>query len=188
MIVHLDHPNTPQVRRAAIALGGLLTEVVFVGGLMVPFFITDRGLHRMRPTDDVDVLVQCRTRHAYHQFAQRLQSAGFRVDQTSGAPLCRDRTTGNRKRRRHLGDRRRLHYWGHLEGGFVSAPQRLPSYVPVAGAAVARDTNGNSAGRRIDWTQRSTSVHAFGVPHARRRTGGSALRAICEARLSFLGV
>jgi hypothetical protein len=93
MIVHLDHPNTQQVRRAAIALGGLVNEVVFVGGLMVPFFITDRGLHRMRPTDDVDVVVECRTRQAYHLFAQRLQSAGFRLDQTPGAPVCRYSTT-----------------------------------------------------------------------------------------------
>ena len=91
MIVHLDHPNTQQVRRAAIALGDLLNEVVFVGGLMIPFFISDRGLHRMRPTDDVDVVVECRTRQAYHQFAQRLQVLGFRPDQSPGAPVCRYR-------------------------------------------------------------------------------------------------
>ena len=93
MIVHLDHPNAEQVRRTAIALGGLVSEVVFVGGQMVPFFITDRGLHRMRPTDDVDVVVECRTRRAYHQFAQRLQAVGFHVDQSPGAPVCRYRTT-----------------------------------------------------------------------------------------------
>ena len=60
---------------------------------MVPFFITDRGLHRMRPTDDVDVVVECRTRHAYHEFAQRLHAVGFRVDQSPVAPVCRYRTT-----------------------------------------------------------------------------------------------
>ena len=76
-----------------MALGGLLNEVVFVGGQMVPFFITDRGLHRMRPTDDVDVVVRCRTRYAYHEFAQRLHVLGFRPDQSSGAPVCRFRTT-----------------------------------------------------------------------------------------------
>ncbi len=93
MIVHLDHSNAQHVRRTAIALGGLLNEVVFVGGQMVPFFITDRGLHRMRPTDDVDVVVECRTRHAYHEFAQRLQAVGFHLDQSPGAPVCRYRTT-----------------------------------------------------------------------------------------------
>jgi hypothetical protein len=92
MIVHLDHPNAQQVRRAAIALGDLLNEVVFVGGLMVPFFITDRALHRMRPTDDVDVVVECRTRHSYHAFAQQLHARGFRPDQSPGAPVCRYRT------------------------------------------------------------------------------------------------
>lgn len=92
MIVHLDHPNAQQVRRTAIALGGLLNEVVFVGGQMVPFFITDRGLHRMRPTEDVDVVVECRTRQAYHDAAQRLHAVGFRVDQSPGAPVCRYRT------------------------------------------------------------------------------------------------
>jgi hypothetical protein len=93
MIVHLDHPNAQQVRRAAVALGDLVREVVFVGGQMVPFFITDRGLHRLRPTDDVDVVVACRTGHAYHEFAQRLQAIGFRADQSPGAPVCRYRTT-----------------------------------------------------------------------------------------------
>lgn len=93
MIVHLDHPNAEQVRRTAIALGGLVNEVVFVGGQMVPFFITDRGLHRMRPTDDVDVVVECHTKRAYHQFAQRLQAVGFHLDQSPGAPVCRYRTT-----------------------------------------------------------------------------------------------
>jgi hypothetical protein len=93
MIVHLDHPNAQQVRRAAIALGDLVHDVVFVGGQMVPFFITDRGLHRMRPTDDVDVVVECRTRPAYHEFAQRLNARGFHFDQSPGAPVCRYRTT-----------------------------------------------------------------------------------------------
>ncbi len=93
MIVHLDHPNAQQVRRTAVALGDLVHEVVFIGGQMVPFFITDRGLHRLRPTDDVDVVVACRTRHAYHEFARRLQAVGFRVDQSPGAPVCRYRTT-----------------------------------------------------------------------------------------------
>ncbi len=93
MIFHLDHPNAQRVRRTAMALGGLLNEVVFVGGQMVPFFITDRGPHRMRPTDDVDVVVECRTRHAYHVFAQRLHALGFRPDQSRGAPVCRYRTT-----------------------------------------------------------------------------------------------
>lgn len=92
MNVNLDHPNTSQVRRAASALAGLVNEVVFVGGLMVPFFITDRGLHRMRPTDDVDVVVECHSRHAYHEFTQRLHALGFRPDQSSGAPVCRFRT------------------------------------------------------------------------------------------------
>jgi hypothetical protein len=93
VIIHLDHPNAQQVRRTALALGGLLNDVVFVGGQMVPFFITDRGLHRMRPTDDVDVVVECRTRHAYHEFAQRLHALGFHTDQSPGAPVCRYRST-----------------------------------------------------------------------------------------------
>jgi hypothetical protein len=93
MIVHLDHPNAQMVQRTAIALGELVHEVVFVGGQMVPFYITDRGLHRLRPTDDVDVVVARRTRHAYHEFTQRLQAVGFRVDRSPSAPVCRYRAT-----------------------------------------------------------------------------------------------
>ncbi len=37
-------------------------------------------------------MVECRTRHAYHQFARRLNALGFRVDQSPGTPVCRYRT------------------------------------------------------------------------------------------------
>ncbi|AMW05602.1 hypothetical protein [Gemmatimonas phototrophica] len=64
-----------------------MNEFVFVGGLMVPFFITDRGLHRLRPIDDVDVVGEYRSRNAYDEFVQPLPALGFRVDQSPGAPV-----------------------------------------------------------------------------------------------------
>lgn len=43
---------------AADALGPLLDEVVFVGGATVTLWITDPGAPPVRPTKDVDVVVE----------------------------------------------------------------------------------------------------------------------------------
>jgi len=51
---------------AASALGELLGEVVFVGGPTVTLWITDPGAPPVRPTNDVDVVVEVATRTAFY--------------------------------------------------------------------------------------------------------------------------
>lgn len=75
--------------RAAKALGPLLNNVVFVGGATVPCYIDDPAAPDVRPTDDVDIVVSTLSRGAYHQFEDALRKAGFRNDQSEGAPICR---------------------------------------------------------------------------------------------------
>ncbi len=58
-------PSAQPVCRSAIALGGLLNDVVFIGEPMAPFFTTHCGLRRLRLTDDGDVVRACHTRKAY---------------------------------------------------------------------------------------------------------------------------
>jgi hypothetical protein len=65
---------------AADGLGPLLDEVVFVGGATVTLWITDPGAPPVRPTKDVDVVVEVATRSAFHDFEARLRHRGFAED------------------------------------------------------------------------------------------------------------
>jgi hypothetical protein len=71
------------LERAATALGEeLRSEVVFVGAATLPLWISDPGAPSLRPTKDVDVVVEVSTLIAYNRFEQRLRQAGFRDEGT----------------------------------------------------------------------------------------------------------
>lgn len=73
---------------ATDALGELLDELVFVGGATVTLWITDLGAPPVRPTKDVDVVVEVATRSAFHDFEARLRKRRFAEDQDDGV-ICR---------------------------------------------------------------------------------------------------
>ncbi|MEX2194276.1 MAG: nucleotidyl transferase AbiEii/AbiGii toxin family protein [Thermoleophilaceae bacterium] len=73
---------------AADALGELIEDVVFVGGATLTLWITDPGAPPLRPTKDVDVVVEVTTRTAFHEFERRLRSHSFSEDQEDGV-VCR---------------------------------------------------------------------------------------------------
>lgn len=93
MIPQQSSPNRERLVRTARRIRPLLTDVVFVGGQMVELLVTDPAAVRMRPTDDVDVVVPVTTRTAYRQLQQQLAELGFRPDMRDGAPICRVRTS-----------------------------------------------------------------------------------------------
>ncbi len=70
-------------------LGDLKDEVVFVGGSVLALLVDDPAATPVRPTDDVDVVVDITTRPAYDALARKLLSLGFQPDTSEGAPLCR---------------------------------------------------------------------------------------------------
>jgi len=73
---------------AAADLGDLTAEVVFVGGATLVLWITDPGAPPLRPTKDVDAIVEVTTRSAYHDFEERLRARKFAEDQVDGV-ICR---------------------------------------------------------------------------------------------------
>ncbi len=85
-------PNRDRLLRTARLLRPLLGEFVFVGGQVAELLVTDPAAVRVRPTDDVDVVVPITTRTAYHALQQRLMALGFTPDHRAGAPVCRMRT------------------------------------------------------------------------------------------------
>jgi hypothetical protein len=80
--------NVELLELAAAALSDLLWEVVFVGGATVELWITDPGAPPVRPTQDVDVIVEVTTRSAFHAFEAKLRQRRFLEDQESGV-ICR---------------------------------------------------------------------------------------------------
>lgn len=72
--------NLAALRKAAIALGDLCEEVVFVGGATISLLITDKASPPIRVTEDVDIVVEAVTNADLQSFAEKLRQRGFRED------------------------------------------------------------------------------------------------------------
>lgn len=84
-------PNLALLEEAAVLLGPLLDELVLVGGCAAGLLVTDPGASPIRPTEDVDVVVEAATYADFHRFGQRLVALGFRGGVEPDDPLCRFR-------------------------------------------------------------------------------------------------
>ena len=82
-------PSVEALVRVAQAFGPLLTDVVFLGGAVLPLLLTDPAAHPARGTKDVDVVVEAQSRARFYAFEAALRERGFRNDTSEGAPLCR---------------------------------------------------------------------------------------------------
>jgi hypothetical protein len=80
--------NIELLELAESTLGELVDQVMFVGGATVALWISDPAAPPLRPTDDVDVVVEVTSRSGFYEFEARLRGAGFREDQESGI-VCR---------------------------------------------------------------------------------------------------
>jgi hypothetical protein len=80
--------NVELLERAAVALGDVCQEVVFLGGACIGLWITDPGAPHPRPTKDVDVVVEVASRLGYIHFSERMRARGFSEDAASPV-ICR---------------------------------------------------------------------------------------------------
>jgi len=71
------HGNIDNLLTAARLLGDLANEVVFVGGAATALLLTDSAAPDVRPTIDVDVIVEVASRPSYQRFQERLRERGF---------------------------------------------------------------------------------------------------------------
>jgi|SRR5579859_6100581 len=67
----------------------MLPEIVFVGGCVAELLVDDAALSGIRPTCDVDAIIDVRTQDDYRTFSERMRCLGFMEDHTEGAPVCR---------------------------------------------------------------------------------------------------
>lgn len=82
-------PNRALFESAVRLLAPVLDELVFVGGCTTGLFITDPAAGSIRPTNDVDAIVDVVSYARYTALADRLRTLGLLEDTTPGAPLCR---------------------------------------------------------------------------------------------------
>ena len=82
-------PNRALFESVVCLLGPVLDELVFVGGCTTGLFLTDLAAGGIRPTKDVDAIVEANSYGEYISFAEKLRALGLAEDTTPGAPLCR---------------------------------------------------------------------------------------------------
>lgn len=73
----------------AQALGPLCERVVFVGGCATGLLLPAPNLLDVRPTEDVDGIVEIATLAGYHALAEELQQQGFRQTMEDNTPPFR---------------------------------------------------------------------------------------------------
>jgi len=86
------HLNTVRIKAVANALDHLNEKVVFVGGTTISFY-PDRPVLEVRPTDDVDVIIEILNYSNRIELEEKLRSIGFSHDIESGI-ICRYRIQG----------------------------------------------------------------------------------------------
>ena len=90
MSMNANDPNVMLLEVVAQHLGAeLLEHMVFVGGAVAGLLITDPAMPSIRPTEDVDLVVQATLLREYHAAEAALKTQGFVQDMSADAPICR---------------------------------------------------------------------------------------------------
>lgn len=82
-----DHTNIVRIKAVAKALGDLKEKVVFVGGATLSLYST-RKVFEVRPTEDVDIIVEVLNYSKGAELDDKLRSIGF-VNDTESGIICR---------------------------------------------------------------------------------------------------
>lgn len=69
--------NIKVIEKVAIALEEINTNVIYVGGAIVSFYITDEGAEQPRPTKDIDISVQISTYAEMEKLREKLATKGI---------------------------------------------------------------------------------------------------------------
>lgn len=81
--------NIDMLQIVAIGLEEIKNDLVFVGGAVAELYASDPASSDIRPTTDIDCLIELYTRTDYSRLEERLRAKGFVNDTSMGAPICR---------------------------------------------------------------------------------------------------
>src|SRR3989339_274836 len=84
-------PSTDIIMLQTVAngLGELKDEMVFVGGAVAELYADNQAASEIRPTLDVDCVIEIRSRLQFAKMEENLRARGFKNDTSTGAPICR---------------------------------------------------------------------------------------------------
>jgi len=85
--------NVSRLREVAQALKPLNQKVVFVGGATIALYGNPDTAFEVRPTDDIDVVVELATYGSFAKLEERLREIGF-VNETEAKVVCRYKIRG----------------------------------------------------------------------------------------------
>ena len=81
--------NINMLQIVAKGLGELKDEMVFVGGAITELYVNNPASSDIRPTMDIDCVIELSSRLEFTKLEDRLRSKGFANDISSDAPICR---------------------------------------------------------------------------------------------------
>lgn len=81
--------NIAMLQTVANGLGELKDEMVFVGGAVAELYADNPAASEIRPTLDVDCVIEIRSRLQFAKMEENLRAKGFKNDTSAGAPICR---------------------------------------------------------------------------------------------------
>ncbi len=77
------------LQTVAKGLGELNKEMVFVGGSVAELYADNPAASEIRPTLDVDCVIEISSRLQFARLEENLRTQGFKHDTSAGAPICR---------------------------------------------------------------------------------------------------
>jgi hypothetical protein len=83
-----SYKNIVRLKVVAKALAELEHKIVFVGGAVVELYCDDPARGEVRPTDDIDVVIELINRGSHADLEERLRQIGFKNDIESNI-ICR---------------------------------------------------------------------------------------------------
>jgi len=85
----MSNSNITMLQTVANGLGELKEDMVFVGGSVAELYATDPAASDIRPTMDVDCVIELSSRRAHAELEENLRARRFQHDTSQGAPICR---------------------------------------------------------------------------------------------------
>lgn len=81
--------NIKMLQTVANGLEELKDEMVFVGGSVAELYADNPAASEIRPTIDVDCVIEIRSRLQFARLEENLRAKRFKNDTSEGAPICR---------------------------------------------------------------------------------------------------
>lgn len=86
--------NVAMISEVARGLKDLNQDVVFVGGATATLYFYESNSTEIRPTDDVDCIIELQAKSSHMLLSEKLIKLGFFPDSTPKAPICRYKYLG----------------------------------------------------------------------------------------------